>query len=98
MNVAPYPYLTLREARKLARWWNGTLRKEGTNRYSVWVGMKYEIKHHEERYYFIHPEKKTLKMCENHGKDHKASGWSKQIDPRWNGEQVEAYLKGYNDK
>jgi uncharacterized membrane-anchored protein len=37
MNVAPYPYLNLREARKLARWWGGTLRWERPGRYSVWT-------------------------------------------------------------
>lgn len=37
VNVAPYPYLNLHEARKLARWWRGSIRAETKKRFSVWV-------------------------------------------------------------
>ncbi len=47
------------------------------------------------RYYQEAPSQKSIEQCEDHGRDHRAYGWSKQIDPRWAVEQTEAYLKGY---
>lgn len=40
VNVAPYPYVTLRDARALALYWNGSIRKEGPRRYSVWASFR----------------------------------------------------------
>jgi hypothetical protein len=52
----------------------------------------------EQRFYNAPPEKKSLDCCAEHGYQHKAYGWSKQIDPRWSDEQKQAYLNAYNSK
>lgn len=54
-----------------------------------------EIKPWQIRYYRVPPEEKTVQQCRSHGCDHKAYGWSIQIDPRWSEEQQQAYMEGY---
>lgn len=49
------------------------------------------------RYYTVPPEQKTIAQCASHGGDHKAYGWSPQIDPRWSEEQKAAYVEAYED-
>jgi hypothetical protein len=48
-----------------------------------------------EKYYVIPPNTKTLRDCAEHGATHCAYGWPKFPDPRWNSEQIEAYLAAY---
>lgn len=47
-----------------------------------------------EHYYAI--EGKSLEQCRRHGANHRAYCWSPKVDPRWNDDQVRAYLDGYN--
>ena len=48
------------------------------------------------RYY--NETSKTVKQCHEHGADHRVYKWSRQIDPRWTTEQVEAYMRGYEGR
>ena len=48
-----------------------------------------------QRYYTVRPEQKSIEQCASHGSDHKAYGWSPQIDPRWSEEQKAAYIEAY---
>ena len=50
------------------------------------------------RYYQVPPHEKSIEQCASHGRDHKAFGWSKRIDPRWSIEQIEAYRKAYQEQ
>lgn len=56
-------------------------------------GSEEEIPWHNFRHY-NEPEK-SVEQCASHGADHAASGWSRQIDARWNAEQRAAYLEAY---
>lgn len=58
----------------------------------------HNIPHHQIRYYNEPPQNKTVAQCKSHGDDHRAYGWTKQIDPRWSAEQIAAYNKGYEGR
>jgi hypothetical protein len=55
-----------------------------------------EIPHCFTRYY--QESTKTVEQCAQHGAHHRAYGWSKQLDPRWNESQIVAYLAAYEGK
>ena len=65
---------------------------------TIEVNGGFEMSHVNIRYYAVPPCQKSIEQCRDHGKDHRAYGWNRQIDPRWNDEQKEAYQQGYEGK
>lgn len=56
----------------------------------------YGLEWHNARGYQVPASRKLVSQCWSHGANHREFGWSRQLDPEWSEEQVEAYMKGYN--
>ena len=46
-----------------------------------------------QRHYDEYP--KTAEEIQGHGSDHRAYGWSPQVDPRWTDDEVRVYANAY---
>ena len=58
---------------------------------------KFNLEWHHCRYYQVPAKDKSVEQCASHGRDHKAYGWSPQIDPWWSDEQIDAYMTAYRN-